>query len=163
MELLRIIKLLQEVEKPIEKIIKKSKSNKVIKRKDLKLPKSSKIGQETQKEYIKTLAKIDKKIMKMPKKKLKKIVKEEIENITESQGGCYSCGAGQGEMHHKKCRCEECICGGQVLGSEAINMGTFKYGGKYEQLQHPFNEIPYEQIPYPYKRESEHFKYWYYL
>lgn len=86
-----------------------------------------------------------------------------MQQLKKNKGGCYSCGAGEGEMHHKKCRCEHCMCGGQVLGAEAINMGTYKFGGKYQQLQHPFNEIPYEQIPNPYKREGQLYKYWYYL
>jgi hypothetical protein len=154
MELQRINKLLQEFEKPIEK-------TKEVKRKELKLPKEKKIGEMTQKEYIKTLASIDKKIMKMPKKKLAKIIKEEIENVTE--GGCLMCevcGSGT-EMHHKKCKCEHCMCGGQVLGAEAINSDTYKFGGKFKQLQNPFNEVALNQIPSPYKRQGTNYKYFY--
>lgn len=124
---------------------------------------------------------------KLTAKKLDNMIIQETKNILD--GGCYSCGAGIGEMHHSHCECKDCMCkgagkrkkrkgghkgkhmkggqakmlGGVVQGGEAINMGNFKFGGKFKQLQHPFNEVPFEQMPYPYKREGVPYKWWYYI
>lgn len=83
--------------------------------------------------------------------------KEKIEKLKDKIGKIKtSIKKGKG----KHCNCKKCKCGG-LIGGEAINMGTLKYGGKYQQLQHPFNEVPFNQIPSPYKRQGLDYKYWY--